>query len=177
VLPTRVAREIEEETDAERLAVAVAEMDDEERVRHDRLKREEADLTSGLEQSRERVGVAPDDLRHVVGAALSRVGFDLNKAEGEAVGRVRTYRFEAHGAPCRLSSDDTRRSAVAAVATKRSSPPAIVAPTKGRPINQRDRRRDCNKSHRFTPSPSAQLGSEGREGRLSLAESDDEAYE
>jgi hypothetical protein len=89
-----LAREIEEETDAERLAVAVAEMDDEERVRHDRLKREEADLTGVLEQSRERVGVAPDDLRHVVGAALSRVGFDLDKAEGESVGRVRTYRFD-----------------------------------------------------------------------------------
>jgi hypothetical protein len=37
-----------------------------------------------LEQSRERVGVAADDLRHVVGAALSRVGFDLDKAEGDA---------------------------------------------------------------------------------------------
>jgi hypothetical protein len=69
-------------------------MDDEERARHERLKREEADLSGVLEQSRERVGVAPSDLRHVVTAALRRVGFDLDKAEGAAVGRVNTYRFD-----------------------------------------------------------------------------------
>jgi SNF2 family DNA or RNA helicase len=89
-----LAREIEEEADADRLSRAVAEMDDEERVRHERLLREEADLSNVLEESRQRVGVAPDDLRHVVGAALSRIGFDLGKAEGDAVGRVKTYRFD-----------------------------------------------------------------------------------
>jgi hypothetical protein len=30
-----------------------------------------------------------------VGAALSRVGFDLGRAEGEAVGRVKTYHFDS----------------------------------------------------------------------------------
>jgi hypothetical protein len=89
-----LAREIEEENDAERLARAVTEMDDEERTRHERLRREEADLSKVLEESRERVGVAPDDLRHVVGAALSRVGFDLDQAEGYAVGKVKTYHFD-----------------------------------------------------------------------------------
>jgi hypothetical protein len=92
-----LAREIEEETDAERLAVAVAEMDDEERARHERLKREETDLTGVLEQSRDRVGVAPDDLRHVVGAALSRIGFDLDKAEGEAVGPRQNLSVRSQG--------------------------------------------------------------------------------
>jgi hypothetical protein len=89
-----LAREIDEEDDAERRARAVTEMDDEERARDERLRREEADLSGVLEQSRERVGVAPDDLRHVVAAALSRIGFDLDKAEGDAVGRVKTYRFD-----------------------------------------------------------------------------------
>jgi hypothetical protein len=89
-----LAREIEEENDAERLACALSEMDDEERARDARLRREEADLSRVLEDSRERVGVAPDDLRHVVGAALSRVGFDLDRAQGEAVGRVKTYHFD-----------------------------------------------------------------------------------
>jgi hypothetical protein len=69
-------------------------MDDEERARYERLLREEADLSKVLEDSRDRVGVAPDDLRHVVGAALSRVGFDLDQAEGNAIGRVKTYHFD-----------------------------------------------------------------------------------
>jgi ERCC4-related helicase len=89
-----LAREIEEEDDIDRRARAATEMDDEEHARDERLRREEADLSAVLEQSRERVGVAPDDLRHVVAAALSRVGFDLDAAEGEAIGRVRTYRFD-----------------------------------------------------------------------------------
>jgi ERCC4-related helicase len=89
-----LAREIEEEDDAERRARAVSEMDDEERARDERLRREEAELSGVLEESRERVGVAPDDLRHVVAAALSRIGFDLDKSEGETVGRVKTYRFD-----------------------------------------------------------------------------------
>ncbi len=89
-----LARDIEEENDADRLRRAVAEMDDEERARDERLRREEADLSGVLEESRQRVGVAPEDLRHVVGAALSRIGFDLDKAEGDAVGRVKTYRFD-----------------------------------------------------------------------------------
>jgi hypothetical protein len=69
-------------------------MDDEARARQERLNREEAELQAVQERSHERVGVAPDDLRHVVAAALSRIGFDLDKAEGEAVGRVKTYLFD-----------------------------------------------------------------------------------
>jgi ERCC4-related helicase len=89
-----LAREIEEENDAEGQRRAITEMDDEERARGERLRREEADLSGVLEESRERVGVEPEDLRHVVGAALSRIGFDLDKAEGDAVGQVKTYRFD-----------------------------------------------------------------------------------
>src|SRR5580704_904882 len=44
-----LAREIEEENDAERLACALSEMDDEERARDARLRREEADLSRVLE--------------------------------------------------------------------------------------------------------------------------------
>jgi hypothetical protein len=80
--------------DDERVTRAVVEMDDEARARQERLKREEAELQAVQERSRERVGVAPDDLRHVVAAALSRIGFDLDKAEGDAVGRVKTYVFD-----------------------------------------------------------------------------------
>ena len=49
-----LAKTIEEETDAERLARARAEMNDDERARLERLVREEADLRKALETSRAR---------------------------------------------------------------------------------------------------------------------------
>jgi hypothetical protein len=65
-----------------------------ERLIDARLLQEQADLAKVLETSRERVGVDPLDLRHVVGAALSRAGFDLGKAEAASVGHLHTYRFD-----------------------------------------------------------------------------------
>ena len=73
-----LAKAIEEETDAERLARARAEMDDEERARYARVAEEQQELRDALERSRERVGVSPDDLQRVVSAALARAGFDLD---------------------------------------------------------------------------------------------------
>ncbi|MFT8775154.1 MAG: DISARM system SNF2-like helicase DrmD [Gluconacetobacter liquefaciens] len=89
-----LARAISDENDAERLGKAQSEMDDEEKVRHERLMKEQDDLRRVLERSRERVGVDPDDLKRVAAAALSRAGFALDNARGESVGRTDTYRLD-----------------------------------------------------------------------------------
>lgn len=89
-----LARAISDENDTERLGKAQSEMDDEEKVRHERLLKEQDDLRRILERSRERVGVDPDDLERVAAAALSRAGFALNSARGERVGRTVTYRLD-----------------------------------------------------------------------------------
>jgi ERCC4-related helicase len=88
-----IARAISEESDAERLNRARAEMDDDERVRHERLLKEQADLQRALERSRERVGVDPEDLHRVAAAALSRAGYMLDDARGASVGNVETFRL------------------------------------------------------------------------------------
>ncbi len=89
-----IARAIAEESDAERLNRARAEMDDDERARHERLLKEQTDLQRALERSRERVGVDPDDLHRVAAAALSRAGYVLDDARGASVGNVETYRLD-----------------------------------------------------------------------------------
>lgn len=89
-----LAKAIEEETDAERLARARAEMDDEEKARFDRVLKEQQDLQAALERSRERVGVDPDDLQRVMGAALSRAGLSLDSTRGETVGKASTFQFD-----------------------------------------------------------------------------------
>ena len=86
-----LAQAISEENDAERLARAQGEMDDEERVRHERLLEEQDDLRRALERSRERVGVNSADLQRVASAALSRAGLVLDRARGEPVGNVATF--------------------------------------------------------------------------------------
>jgi ERCC4-related helicase len=89
-----LAKAIEDETDAERLARARAEMDDEEKARHQRLLKEQKELQDSLEHSRERVGVRADDLQRVVGAALVRAGSSLAKARAETVGDVTTFNLD-----------------------------------------------------------------------------------
>jgi len=86
-----LARAISEENDAERLARAQGEMDDEARLRHERLLDEQDDLRRTLERSRVRVGVNPADLQRVAGAALSRAGLVLDSARGKPVGNVATF--------------------------------------------------------------------------------------
>jgi ERCC4-related helicase len=58
-----LAEAIDAETDTERFARARAEMDDEERARHERLLRDLDDLWDVLERSRERVGVDAQELQ------------------------------------------------------------------------------------------------------------------
>jgi ERCC4-related helicase len=82
------------ENDAERIALARAEMDDDERARHARLLAEEEELRNVLEQSRERVGVNPDDLRRVVEVAMGRAQLSLGMASAEHVGSVATFRLD-----------------------------------------------------------------------------------
>jgi ERCC4-related helicase len=89
-----LAKTIEEETDVERLARARAEMDDDERVRLERLQKEERDLQRAKEESRVRVGVDPHDLERVVAAALARAGLPLDAARAETVGHTATFRLD-----------------------------------------------------------------------------------
>jgi hypothetical protein len=89
-----LAEAIDAETDTERLARARAEMDDEERARHGRLLWDLDDLWDVLERSRERVGVDPEELQQVVATALDRAGTNLEDAESEPVGAIKTFRFD-----------------------------------------------------------------------------------
>ncbi len=66
-----LAKAIEDETDAERLARARAEMDDEERARYARVVKEQEELKAALEESRERVGVKPEDLQRAEGSGVA----------------------------------------------------------------------------------------------------------
>jgi len=91
---TALAEAIDAETDTELLARACAEMDDEERARHERLFRDLDDLWDVLERSRERVGVEPEELQQVMTTALDRAGTRLEDAESEPVGAVKTFRFD-----------------------------------------------------------------------------------
>ncbi|MET4448663.1 SNF2 family DNA or RNA helicase [Bradyrhizobium sp. GM2.2] len=89
-----IAKAIEAESDAERLTRARAEMDDDERVRFEKITKEQRELQRVLEDSQEKVGVNQDDLRHVVAVALDRAGYHFDEARAEAVGPVETYRFD-----------------------------------------------------------------------------------
>jgi len=89
-----LAKAIEEETDAERLARARAEMDDDEKARYERVVKEQRDLQDALEKSRERVGVDTHDLQRVVGAALARAGLSLDSTRAETVGKAATFKFD-----------------------------------------------------------------------------------
>jgi hypothetical protein len=69
-------------------------MDDDERVRFERVQRDREELAKALESSRERVGVGALDLRNVVTAALKRADYDLDRAESSLVGHVRIYALD-----------------------------------------------------------------------------------
>ena len=89
-----LARRIREEDNDGRMVVASAEMDDEDRARHQRLLKDLDDLRKVLEKSRERVGVDPRDLKQVVATALAKSDSDLDQTRAEPVGRVETFRFD-----------------------------------------------------------------------------------
>ena len=69
-------------------------MDDDERARYERILKDQQELQRALEDSRDRVGVATDDFRRVVGAALVRAGTSLERARAETVGNVTTFAFD-----------------------------------------------------------------------------------
>jgi ERCC4-related helicase len=89
-----LAKAIEAESDAERLDRARAEMDDGERVRFDKIQRDQRDLQRVLEESRDKVGVDQDDLQNVTAVALARAGMRFDEARAESVGDVPTFRFD-----------------------------------------------------------------------------------
>ncbi len=89
-----LAQGILAESDTERLTRARDEMDDDERKRYEQALKDQKILQQELEKSRERVGVNPEDLHRVTAAALSRVGYGLDAARGEAVGDVATYHLD-----------------------------------------------------------------------------------
>ncbi len=82
------------ETDPDRTARAVAEMDDATQARQQRLLRDLDDLRKALERSRERVGVDQHELQQVVATALQRAGTAFRAApQGEQVG-VPTFQLD-----------------------------------------------------------------------------------
>lgn len=89
-----LANAIEAESDADRLARARAQMDDEERIRFEKIAKEQRELQRVLEESQNKVGVNQDDLRHVVEVALDRAGLSFDEAKADSVGAVQTYRFD-----------------------------------------------------------------------------------
>nr|WP_294528790.1 DISARM system SNF2-like helicase DrmD [uncultured Rhodopila sp.] len=88
------ARELQDESDDPLAITAQAELDDETARRRARQARELDDLRRVLEDSRKRVGVEPDELRHVVGVALARAGAPLDNATAGQVGETPLYRLD-----------------------------------------------------------------------------------
>lgn len=88
VAAARLAREVEAEGDDSSVRRAQEEMDDETERRRARQARELDDLRRHLEQSRERVGVEPEELRSVVATALARAGAPLGPPEAVVEGTL-----------------------------------------------------------------------------------------
>lgn len=82
----KLAREVAAEGDDSGVQRAQEEMDDETERRRTRQARELDDLRKHLEQSRERVGVEPEELRSVVATALDRAGAPLGTPEAKVEG-------------------------------------------------------------------------------------------
>ena len=89
------------------------------------LKEQARSAASALERSRERVGVDPDDLQRVVGAALTRAGLCArSRARRDAVGKCATFQLRSQ--PIRAFAKDAwlagcvRRSARSARASAAS---------------------------------------------------------
>ncbi len=90
----RQTRELQNEDDDPLAVTAQAELDDETARRRARQARELDDLRDVLEDSRKRVGVEPDELRHVVGVALARAGVPLDKAAAGHAGKTPLFRLD-----------------------------------------------------------------------------------
>lgn len=90
----QLADEIAGEADDERVRVARDEMEDLDTKRLEKVKSEIDGLRRSLERARVRVGVEPDELRHVVAIALHRARFPLQEAKGEPAGAVETFAID-----------------------------------------------------------------------------------
>jgi ERCC4-related helicase len=96
-----IAAAIAAENDADRLALARQEMDDEERARSQRLLQEQEELRRSLERSRARVGVDPNDLQRVASAALARNGLKLDDVRSESLGNIPIFHLNPDDAAFR----------------------------------------------------------------------------
>jgi hypothetical protein len=92
--PNEIAAAVTAEADEDRTGLAVREMDDDTAARLARQQEELDDLRRVLERSRERVGVAPDDLRGVVSIALARAGVGLDAARTGTVEGTELFRLD-----------------------------------------------------------------------------------
>ncbi len=92
-----LARQVQTENDAERLAIVREEMEgDADRI--EQLREEEQRMRRHLERSRERVGVDPKELRDVVAVAMKRAKVDLDAAQAATPATAEAYRIEPSGA-------------------------------------------------------------------------------
>lgn len=92
-----LARQVQAETDAERLGVVHEEMEgDADRI--EQLREEDRRMRHHLERSRERVGVDPDELRNVISVAMRRAGVDLDGAKAVTNASADAFRIEPDGA-------------------------------------------------------------------------------
>ena len=105
------AREIDEASDERLEKTAVAEMDDETAARRARQAKELDKLRELREESRERVGVDPEMLKHVIAEAMARAGASLEAARAGEINGVALFR---------LDPERSRRSSVA-VGRRRST--------------------------------------------------------
>jgi superfamily II DNA or RNA helicase len=81
-----LAKEIDKAGDEKLQKTAATEMDDATEARRARQAKEIDDLREVLEQSREKVGVDPEELRAVFAAALARAGTSLDASRAGEVG-------------------------------------------------------------------------------------------
>jgi hypothetical protein len=90
----QLADEIAAEADDERMRTARSEIEDASTKRLDKVKSEIDGLRRLLERARLRVGVDPEELRHVVEIALRRARFPLQEAKGKLAGAVETFAID-----------------------------------------------------------------------------------
>lgn len=125
-----LARQVQAESDAERLDVVREEMEgDADRI--EQLREEEQRMRRHLERSRERVGVDPKELRNVVAVAMKRAKVDLDAAQAVTQATTEAYRIE----PSEALSD--------------ASWAAVFDDLRDRPRGRRERLKDWRASTRI----------------------------
>ena len=91
----QLAEELSRDGDEDpRIANARREMDDETDRRLARVRREIDELRQALQRSRDRVGVAPGELKDVVTTALARAGTELDTTRAGQAGAVSLFQLD-----------------------------------------------------------------------------------